>query len=364
MSKTRNSNIEILRIISIIMIVASHYCVHGVGKDIIQSMNIGFNRFLLESSILGNLGSIIFILISGYYLSNSDEVKYKKIIHLLFQVFFYSILIYLIVCLTGINSFSIKSLINSLLPITFKEYWFATAYIILYIFHPYINRLLSTLNRKEFITFISILFIIFSCMSTFTTSDFYGNELIQFLMFYCIGAYLFKYPKNILDKDNNDYKILFISIALIILSIITFDVLGTKYDIFNKHSIYFLNITSPLLIMTGVTLFSVFSKKQVFENKLINNIGSLMFGVYLISDNQYIRPLLWGRIFKNVEYIYELYLIFHLLFTVIITIIICLLIESIRKLMIEKNLFKKIDKIIDEVQTKIHRRIDSKIFSN
>ena len=220
MKKIRNSNIELLRILSIIMITISHYCIHGVGRTVISNLNLSINRFILEFLTLGNLGSILFVLISRYYLSNSNNIKLKKILRIILQVVFYSVLIYLILVILGIENFNTKSLIKNLLPITFKSYWFITAYIILYIFHPFINKLFNCFNQKEHFIFISLMFIIFSVLPTLTTNDFYANELIQFLMYYSIGAYLFRYPKNLLNRNNNSLKITIISAVLIIISII------------------------------------------------------------------------------------------------------------------------------------------------
>lgn len=66
MKKVRNSNIEILRIISMLFIVISHYTVHnGV---INASLPLGINRTLLEITTLGNIGVILFVIISGYFM--------------------------------------------------------------------------------------------------------------------------------------------------------------------------------------------------------------------------------------------------------------------------------------------------------
>ena len=94
MSKSRNSNIELLRIISIIMIVISHYCVHSPVGIEVSDLNIGITRFLLEFLTFGNFGSILFVLISGYYLINSKGIKLQKLLKLVFQILFYSIIIY------------------------------------------------------------------------------------------------------------------------------------------------------------------------------------------------------------------------------------------------------------------------------
>ena len=356
MKKERNSNIELLRILSIIFIVISHYCVHGAGRIAISSLNIGINRFILEVFTLGNLGTVLFVLISGYYLINSDKFKLKKLIHLIFQVLFYSVLIYLLFCLFRLNTFSIKGLITSFLPITFKKYWFITAYIVLYIFHPYINKLLNTFNKKEHLKFIYLLLLIFSLLSTITTQNYYGNEIIYFLIFYSIGAYFNKYPNNYFNK--NKYKTLLISILIIVLSIISFDLLGTKYDFFNSHSIYLLNITSPFVILIGCSLFSIFINKPIIKNDNINFISSLILGVYLISDNEYIRSVLWNDLLRCNEYINSPFLLIHLIISIILVIIICLMIEMIRKNLIENILFEKLDNKIDDIQNNLELKVN------
>ena len=259
MNKTRNSNIEIIRIISIIMIVISHYCVHGVLNP--STMPLGLNRFLLEIFTLGNIGTVLFILISGYFMINSKEIKLKKLIRLILQVMFYSIIIYIIIVLTRQEPFSIKDAIKNIFPITFKEYWFASTYIMLYILSPFINKFLNSLTRKEHFVFVSVLLLIFSLLHTLTAQDFYGNVLIEFIMFYSIGAYLFKYPNNLLKKYN--IKISIVSIVLIILSIICFDLLGTKITIFSDNSRYLLSRTSPLTILFCVGLFEYLLSKKV-----------------------------------------------------------------------------------------------------
>ncbi len=360
MDKTRNSNIELLRIISIVMIVVSHYCVHGAGVNVISNLNFGINRFLLEFLVLGNLGSILFILISGYYLINSNKVKYKKILRLIFQVEFYSILIYLLLVLLNIQPFEIKDFIKSVFPISFKSYWFVTSYIILYLFHPYINKLLNALNKKEHFNLICLMFIIFSVLHFITTSDYYGNELIQFLLFYSIGGYLSKYPNNLLGDKKNNLKITVISATIIILSIILIDYLGKYYSIFNSHSTYFLSRTSPFAILFCVGLFDLFARKKANNKRFVNIIASLIFGVYLISDNKYFRPILWKDIFNNIRYVESQYLFFHIIIVVSLTILGCLIIELIRKILIERFLFNYLDVKIDNFQNKIEKKFDLK----
>lgn len=58
--KTKNSSIELLRIISMVFIVISHYSLHGQLEP--NEMGFGINRLILSMTNIGHLGVDIFIL--------------------------------------------------------------------------------------------------------------------------------------------------------------------------------------------------------------------------------------------------------------------------------------------------------------
>lgn len=67
--KIRNSNLEILRIVSMILIIVHHYVVHGQFE---WSNTITTNKILLEVlSLGGKLGVNCFVLITGYFMVQS-----------------------------------------------------------------------------------------------------------------------------------------------------------------------------------------------------------------------------------------------------------------------------------------------------
>lgn len=356
MNKSRNSNIEILRIISIIMIIISHYTVHNGVQN--YTLPIGFNRFFLEVSTLGNIGTIIFVLITGFYLYKSENIKLNKLIKLYLQILFYSGFIYLILVVFNLETFSIKNLIKAIFPITFKEYWFASVYILLYIFHPFINKFLNALNKKEFFKFLLTSIFIFSILSTITifstitVANYYANELIQFILFYSMGAYIGKYNKNVFNNKKLNKIILLISVLILCFSVVFFDLISPKISFF-MISTYFFNRTSIVSITLAFSLFNFFINKKEKNNVFINSISALVFGVYLISDNNYIRNILWSNIFHNANYVNSNLLIPHMIISVSITFIICIIIEYIRKCTIEKFYIKYVSNYIDKLQVKI-----------
>ena len=338
----RNSNIELLRIICMFMIVISHYTVHNSVTN--SSLPLGFNRLLLEVSNLGNMGVIIFILITGYYnIDKEHPFKLRKLILLIFQVFFYSSVIYLIFVILGLKSFSIKGFIENFFSIAFKRYWFMTAYMVLYIFMPFINSFQNNINRKRYTSFLIICLLVFSLLRMITTQDYYGNELIQFLLFYAIGGYLRKYKDNLFSKN---YKLILISTSIILLlSVIIFDLLGTKITVFASHSTYLYSKHSIICILFSISLFELFLLKKRFYSKVINLFSKCVLGVYLISDNKLIRGILWEDILHVRNYIKSNILLFHMIGSVLLVFASCIIIELIRQKIIEKVLIKICDKV-------------------
>lgn len=82
-NKDRNSNIEALRIISILLIICHHYVIHGFSE--VENISM-MNQYLLGIlSLGGKLGVTCFILISGYYMINI-RFTVKKCLRIVFEV--------------------------------------------------------------------------------------------------------------------------------------------------------------------------------------------------------------------------------------------------------------------------------------
>ncbi len=341
----RNSNIELLRIISIILITVSHYTVHNSINN--NTLPMGFNRLLLENTTLGNIGVIIFILISGYYMISIEKpFNLKKFLILYFQVFFYSAFFYLIFILLGRENFSIKGSLHNLLPISHNAYWFMTVYFIIYIFSFYINKFINSLNRKQHYYFILMCLIIF-ILGTITNTLYYFNELVQLIVFYSIGAYFKKYPDNKLNNKNLNIRLLILSVIFLILSTIGIYLLASKYDVYKEYSLHFYNRTSILSIIVAIAMFNIFILKKKKSNKYINFISKYVLGVYLISDNNYVRKIIWTELLNVPKYVFSHYLIIHMFFSIIIVFIVCITFDFIRKNTIERlymPIIKKIDR--------------------
>lgn len=272
----RNSAVEVLRIIAMCFIMRSHYSFHGMIN--VNNMQFGLNQFILQTVVLGNLGVNLFILITGYY-NYQARFDVKRLLRIWFQTFFYSVSLFLIFSIFKslvINKFDYLKVI---FPVTFKEYWFVSAYFVLYIMSPFINAFLNALDRIKYRYFIIVAVLIWYFIPTIAFgSDMFGNELSQFLLLYSIGQYMRKYRDNIMLKKKNSRNILTISWGLLILSTFIIDLLSKRFPSLAYQANYFYSGSSILILAIAISLFAITISSKPFYNRYINKIASCTFG--------------------------------------------------------------------------------------
>ena len=122
----RQSNIELLRIVVMLMIIGCHFCTHGGFQ--FENSDFSIPRLwwnLLEMG--GNFGVVVFVLISGYFLIDDKELTIKptKTIKLYGQILFYSITFWGLSLILGKDTLSLKSISTSIFPIASGQWWFA-----------------------------------------------------------------------------------------------------------------------------------------------------------------------------------------------------------------------------------------------
>lgn len=350
MKSNRESNLELLRIISMILIVAHHFALN-INYDFGQ--NIFWNRSIVDIlSVGGKIGVNCFVLISGFYMVKS-KFKIKKLINLMIEVLFYSLFGILMAKFFTPNVLNIKNIVKAIFPITYGEYWFMSAYVIVYMLSPFINEIIRNIKKNSLENLIVILMLVEVFIPTISASDFQYSSIIWFITLYLIGAYISIYKKF---NDRNICAIVGMgSYAIIVISIILFEFIGTKIKIISQHTTYFTKINTIFCVLASIGIFLYFKNIKVFHNGFINNVSSTTLGIYLIHDNKYIRPIIWNNIINAKKYIDEFYFLGYSIISILIVFIVCAFIERIRQLFFNKLIFKLSNKI-EEIVVKIIKR--------
>lgn len=353
-STQRQSNIELLRIIAMILIVAHHFSVHGGFKfsNEVITANLLWIQFL---KLGGKIGVNIFVLISGYFLITKSSVKTNKVLKLWLQIFTCSMFFYVLFVIVGIEPFKISSFIKSLFSLIFARWWFATTYFALYLFSPFLNKLLISLDKKDYKKLLLLMFAFWCLVPTFTSKSFCGNYLLWFTFLYAVAGYI---RLHISLEDIDAFKYIMTAVVIIVctyLSAVVFDVLGMKISVFSEHSTYFFGETRFPIFIISVLLFVGFSKVNIGCKPVINVISSATFGVYLIHEHVFVRKFLWKTLFKNAAFAESSILIPYSLMAIAAVFLTCTIIELCRIYLFEKHYMKMVDRVASKVDKLIEQ---------
>lgn len=362
-STPRQSNFELLRIVCMLMIVTDHFSVHGGFDFATNTVTIPelWAQFIRQG---GQVGVDIFVLITGYFLINATNIKISKVFKLWFQVLFYSAGVYILFTALGLIQFKPEAFFKSLLPITYKTWWFASTYFVLYLTTPFLNKFLKSLDKPTYQKCLVLFLVLWCFIPTIIGEEFESNSLLWFMYVYSVSAYV-RLWHNSTGKSCKPY---FLTAALFAfltcLSVLVFDVLGTKIPFFAKYALHFYGMQRLPICIIALCMFLGFKNLDIPYNKGINLISSATFGVYLIHVSRPVRKLMWFSIFKNASYSDTIFLIPYSIAVVLLVYIFCTCVELLRIHLLEKNYMKLINKAEISITNALDKFFSLKIFEN
>lgn len=343
---------ETLRIFAMALIVLSHACVHS--RFDLSSMGFGFNRLFVQWGCLGDLGVILFVLISGYFLCRKNT-NHRSVLKLLLQVWFWSLTLFLVSWLGFGHAYSLKGYLQVFFPTVFQEYWFFTAYIVLALLAPVINLVFQYLERRQLEKLLLLLLVLWSVIPTFTLQNMFGDTLAQMILFYLIGGYFRLYPDNFLQNRKLRWAMAIVPLVLLLLSTFAIDLLGTKISLLEGKGRIFYSRISVFAVCCAVGCFAVAVYSKPFHNRFVNAVASCTFGVYLIHDNPAVREILWLRIVKNAEYAASPILIVRIALSAALVYAVCVALEYLRIRFVEGGLLHAVETGLEKVHGRLKK---------
>ena len=281
--EARESNMELLRIISMLLVLVSHASYTSLDPPTQSDINISLDSVFLRalSESLSKVCVNAFILISGWY---GIKVRWSRFAELLFQVIFISISIYVVLRVLGLTQkISITEWIELLL-IKHRGYWFVKAYIILYLFAPVLNVFVQNGSRKQLKVFLMAFFMVQIVYGFYHYGGWYagGYSPLSFMGLYVLARYMRLYP----SKFTQFGKYTDISLYLVISVFTAVSSLALTYMFDRGGTLLFL-YSSPLVILSSVFFFLFFTKLS-FHSRIVNWIAASCFAVYLVHTLPYI----------------------------------------------------------------------------
>lgn len=305
--KVRSSNFELLRIVAMILIILFHIQYHGPQVH----LNDGYfaypmiykRLFIFEiGNSLGMIGNGLFLMLSGYFLVNSKNMDLGKISKkLLLEVGFAAIVLTvassIIITYTAHNY---GSLILVGMNLFNDSWWFVGYYLLVVVAAKlFLNDFLQKFDQKQYSAFILTFFAIVQfqwsgCIFEGITGGL--RTLLIGLFLYSLGGYISKY-----DPFKN---VRFFSLILIIAATYAIrfassyntnmqniETLLANYTATGVQTAYnpiisgFCNFEITVIIL-AVTIFEIFKRIHIPNNKIINYLGKSTLMIYFIHENE------------------------------------------------------------------------------
>lgn len=338
--QSRQSNIELLRIVSMCMIIAMHYMTKGMELPKLSVDNSLHN--IIFRLIFAFCASSVnaYVLISGYFAADS-KWHIGKAIYLWVEVLFYSILIPLILNILGVadmGSMELSLKQQIFLPISYEHYWFATAYVMLYLFSPVLSSAVKNLDKKQLGTAIAALVTVFCGFKSVNPYlipwDKYGDDVIWFMILYLIAGYMRRYGVPFIAGDTGKQGrrglcvyIIFSILTFLIAYTVSYIVRATgKLEYYMDMTLCYNYIT---VLIASIGLFYAFNSMSILSNKYINRLAGYTFGVYLLHENITLRSL-WPKLLGIDKVNGQWYQVLHMVLCIMIVLIAGMVFDAVR----------------------------------
>ena len=289
--KARNSNIELLRIVGMVLIVWNHY----LGKDLVDWGSIPLRSFSVFFSRLGGVGDTLFFGITAYYLCAQENKTLrqsaKRIWKLEKQLLFYGWLLFVLACLVQVAGHSPISwgeelaalAVRSLFPASQNLWWYPTAYIIVLLLLPALDRFLRSLGKGH----VWLAFFLFVAIAINPPTQLrLGYTFLLFIYQYIIISALRWHFPDFFSRSSLWKWLLAIGLIVgVAHTILSCAIKPYSYGYYFNGPWYF-----PSLFI-GLGLICMQLQRQARRSRIVNFIAAGTFAPYLILTYPWCRKI-------------------------------------------------------------------------
>lgn len=305
----RDSGIEAIKVIAIILIVINHVCatVGGESEMAGSVREYALNLKLATDSAqvfaiicfryFGVLGNYIFMVCSAYFLVDSKEVNKNKILVMMMNVWVLSMAA-LIVCLLAGMKVPEKLIIKSLLPNIFANNWYITCYLMLYVAHPVLNLIIRSMSQKKLLCFCLAAFALYFGLNFIKPDLFFTSNIIIFITIYFVVAYLKIYLGGLWNGKTSRFMCLAGILCHYVLVMIT-NAMGLRFPAFSDQLLYWKGGGNPFLLTAAVGLVGIGLNWRI-QNRAVNYLSGLSMLIYIIHENILVRNLIRPEGYRNI----------------------------------------------------------------
>lgn len=359
----RNSSIELLKIISIVMIIIAHVV---QSCEVCKILNTSIATTNIKHIILvifrygGMIGNTIFFTCSAYFLLDNKKINFRKWFRIIFEVWIISVLILLECALINKSIISAKEILRNIMPVIFRNNWYISCYILFYPIHIFLNLIINKLNKKQHLQLILPMIGIYLGICFLKEDLFFNSYLIIWIVIYFLVAYIKLYLKKTASNLKVNLFVLFCSLLGHIGIILITNKLGLNVKFFNNKLDYWRKINNPFIIFGVISLINIVINLK-WKNIVINRISKLSLLIYILHENLLLRTYFRPRLLKRVYNIWgDGYIITEIILFSFAIFLLCTLVCWIYDITIRKYIWAISDRILCFLK-KLYKAIEGKM---
>ena len=301
--KKRMVSIELLRVIAMLMVVMLHYLGKG---NLLPELNVAMNAtgyvaWFMESACAVAVN--VYMLISGYFLVESN-FKLGRLLNLLCQVIFYSVLVPIVLVCLGIlqlGDISFYQMLQYVFPTLMEQYWFVTAYVLMYLLSPFLSTAVHHMSKRKLqmvlILLLGVMSVSKSVIPVQLEMDRFGYDALWFITVYLVAAYIRLYGLPWLTGAKKSLAMYGVGVVCIYGLTMVLHAICARTGLLEYFVDVAFEYNHMFNLFASVALFYGFLQWKGPEGKLadvICRLGSLSFGVYLLHEQVEVRYL-WPK---------------------------------------------------------------------
>lgn len=297
--KNRMVNLELLRMVSMMLIVVLHYLGKGDLLPVLGDKTLSWGAYypwFFEA--LAIVAVNVYMLLTGFFVA-SASFKVSRLVKVVLQVWFYAVVVGAIAGAFGLfpdEGLCIHYILCLIFPVSMNHYWFMTAYVFMYVLTPFIAAGARMLTKRQLQIVTAALLIIFSVVKSLVPArldgDMMGYDSMWYLCICVLAVYIRQYgipfvntvKKGLLVWIVSAGAIFAVTLCLRFVYVQT-DLLGTVLNMCYDYN-HVLNLAASLGIFCA---FYRMKGPGGRIGKWILKISPYTLGVYLLHEHLALR---------------------------------------------------------------------------
>lgn len=346
------------------MILAHHFSVHN--DYAIERLPWGLKRIFFQLVMAGGgkVGVVIFFSISAWFFLDKEQTiksNLKRIWTLERELLFWSLALSAFYLVFDHNDIGIKLVVKSFMPLTMNLWWYATAYAIFLALLPFLSKGLRALGREYHFALAIIVLIIWG-LTSFIPEALSGlvhvssslTGVFGFIyLFILISAYKW-YMKPF------TFKQIWLMVGIGVIFFLLYTGFSVAAALFGHNlGIFIIRDWTLPVIMIGFGLFLLFDG-ITFHSYIINRVAQSAFAVYLITDFDASKVVLWVRLLRLDALYQQPFAILQILGALLAVYVVCTLLDFIRQALFAVTIDRHCGRWFDLLWGKVHNIAFSK----